>query len=341
MRLFCKHVLIFMELESKGGIFPLAGSGVPSQVVARITEMMSDPTEMIILGSFGAALVLIVVSVLVRGGWMGRVGAEAAVERGSEGSPYGPPAVEAVPPDLPVGRVPVWFYRPADLMGAGFVFLVFCGLFLMSLEVPKDEPLVLNAGTLVVSIGFQIVMAGLVVFFVKKRGSVAEWLGLRWSGWPWVFLIAPGTVGFMWLVFGGLQVSGYVEWMESLGVETVQDTVKLLQESKDPVILGLMAAAAVVVAPVCEEIVFRGYFYGVLKKFAGVWPAVVASAIVFAGAHGSLTAMLPLFIFGGVLVFVYEKTGSIWAPMAVHFCFNGATVAAQMVARIYDIPMPR
>jgi membrane protease YdiL (CAAX protease family) len=224
-------------------------------------------------------------------------------------------------------------------MGAGFVFLVFVGLFLITLTVPEDAAVELNPEVLLVNIGFQFVFAGVVMILALRRAPLAEWLGLRWQAWRWVLLIAPGAVMVMWLIFGGLQYSGYVEWMESLGVETVQDTVKLLQESKDPLVLGLMAAAAVIVAPLCEEIVFRGYLYPVMKRFAGVWPAAICSAMVFGLAHGNLTALLPLFIFGGLLVFIYEKTGSIWAPMAVHFCFNSATVIVQIAARHYDIPL--
>jgi membrane protease YdiL (CAAX protease family) len=179
----------------------------------------------------------------------------------------------------------------------------------------------------------------LVAVLVVSRVGWDQWLGLRWRQWHWVFVIAPGAVFFMWLVFGGLQISGYVKWMESLGVETVQETVQLLQESRDPLILGLMAFAAVIAAPVCEEVVFRGFLYPVMKKFAGAWPAAICSALVFASAHGNLTALLPLFIFGGVLVFVYEKTGSIWAPIAVHFCFNGATVIVQLAAHHFNLPL--
>lgn len=154
-----------------------------------------------------------------------------------------------------------------------------------------------------------------------------------------VLLIAPCAVLAMWAFSAGLEFSGYVKWMESLGVETMQDTVKLLQESKDPLILGLMAFAAVVAAPLCEEIVFRGYFYPVMKHYSGAWPAAICSALVFAAAHGSLTALLPLFVFGLLLVFIYERTGSLWAPVSVHFCFNGATVLVQFAARHFNIPL--
>lgn len=302
---------------------------------------MTDPTELVLTGSYIVALGVFATFALFRFVSSGKSRPAITEESSQSGgnSPYKPPSGLALPPPaLPVGRVPVWFYRPVDLVGAGFVFLVFTGMFLLSQGEPAEN-MVLTPEVLVVNIGFQFVIAGVVVILAMRRIDLNVWLGLRWPSWPWVFLIAPAGVVLMWVVFGGLQISGYVEWMESLGVETVQDTVKLLQESKDPVILGLMAAAAVIVAPLCEEVVFRGYFYPVLKRFSGAWPAAICSAIVFGAAHGQLTALLPLFIFGLLLVFIYEKTGSIWAPIAVHLCFNGATVIIQIAARHFDIPL--
>ena len=302
---------------------------------------MTDPTELVLTGSYVVALGVFATFALFRfvSSGKSRPAITEDPARSDGSSPYEPPGELILPPPaLPVGRVPVWFYRPVDLVGAGFVFLVFTGMFLLSQGVPAEK-LVLTPEVLVVNIGFQFVIAGVVVILAMRRIDLNVWLGLRWPSWPWVFLIAPAGVVLMWVVFGGLQISGYVEWMESLGVETVQDTVRLLQESKDPVILGLMAAAAVIVAPLCEEIVFRGYFYPVLKRFSGAWPAAICSAIVFGAAHGQLTALLPLFIFGLLLVFIYEKTGSIWAPIAVHLCFNSATVIIQIAARHFDIPL--
>jgi hypothetical protein len=67
--------------------------------------------------------------------------------------------------------------------------------------------------------------------------------------------------------------------------------------------------------------------------------ALVCSSLVFAAAHGNLTALLPLFLFGGVLVYLYEKSGSLWLPVAAHFCFNGATVLVQLALRYHAIPL--
>jgi len=289
---------------------------------------MSDPTAIVLSSGFAAALGIFV--------------AAAAIFRPKDAGFANDPADgSACPPNFRqhLGKVPVWFYDHVDLVGAAFVFMVYAGLVLSAVGAEKAPTSEVNPTVLGVNIGFQFVMAGVISVFALRKVHPATWLGLKWREWPCVILIAPCCVLRMWGVFGGLQGSGYLKWMESLGVETVQDTVQLLRDSSDPVILGLMAFAAVVAAPVCEEIVFRGFFYPVLKRFSGAWPSAICSAIVFSGAHGSLTAFLPLFLFGLLLVLVYEKTGSIWAPMSVHFCFNGATVVIQLAMRIYDFPI--
>ncbi len=307
----------------------------------RSNLLMTDPTAMVLIGSFATALSLFVVFALVRGVFGRKSPAVASVDfsRMDEATPHQTPGMGALPPALPVGKVPVWFYKPLDLVGVVFVFGVFGMLSFASLRSSNSVAPAMNPVTLLVGIGLHFLVAGMVAILVVNRVGWVIWLGLRWQAWYWVFVLAPGAVLFMWVVFGGLQISGYMEWMQSLGVETVQDTVKLLQKSEDPLILGLMGLAAVVVAPLCEETVFRGYFYPVMKKFAGVWPAAFCSSLVFASAHGNLTFILPLFVFGGVLVFMYEKTGSIWAPIAVHFCFNSATVLAQLAVRYHAIPL--
>jgi membrane protease YdiL (CAAX protease family) len=121
-------------------------------------------------------------------------------------------------------------------------------------------------------------------------------------------------------------------------VKQVQETVELFQNTTDISVLVLMAFTAVIVAPICEEMVFRGYIYPALSKFTGPWIGWIISALVFSAAHGSMSALVPLFIFGLALVLLYEWTGSIWAPIAVHLLFNGATVAVQLLDRFGYIP---
>ncbi len=245
------------------------------------------------------------------------------------------------PPPLPQGKVAVWHYHAVDLLWMGFIVITYATQSLGSAQL-ADRPteVSISASGLIISMGFQLVMAGMTVVVMAWRVGPTEWLGLRWREWPRVLLIAPLTVVAMWVLNIALLQSGYLKWMESLGVEQVQDSVKLLGETPDPVIFGLMAMAAVVVAPVCEEILFRGYLYGAAKRFAGPWVAGIGSALIFAAAHGSLMPLPPLFILGCLLVLSYEWTGSLWAPIAIHFCFNGATVLLQLAVRFHLIPLP-
>jgi membrane protease YdiL (CAAX protease family) len=320
----------------------LAGLRPPSQGSSEANFNMPDPTEFAITATFMTALGIFSLTAAARK-LLGNPAppAAAAVDPfpTDDGSPYQPPASAALPPELPSGRVPVWLYQPLDLLGIGFIFVLFFGLVMASVRASNKAELVLDVGGMVASIAFLFISAGIVTFFVIARIRPVEWLGLRWPAWRWVFLIAPSAVFSMWMFFGGLQAIGFMEWIESLGVEAVQDSVKLLQTSTDPAVIGLMVFAAVIAAPLCEEIVFRGYLYPAAKKFVGPWAAGACSALVFAAAHGSLAALLPLFVFGCLLVFIYEKTGSLWAPVAVHFCFNGATVLIQMIARYYHLPL--
>jgi membrane protease YdiL (CAAX protease family) len=228
-------------------------------------------------------------------------------------------------------------YRPGDVAVLFILFFLFGGPILAMMgEVAERKPLTSTA--LWMGMLWQIFLAWMVVVLVSFRSRPVEWLGLQWSGWRALFWLCPLSVACMWGGVGLIQYGGYMNWIESMGVEPMQETVKLIRESKDGVLLFCMGSAALLVAPVCEEIVFRGYCYPVLKKYAGARVSLMITSLVFACAHGNLASALPLFLLGGVLVVVYEKTRSIWAPIGVHFCFNAATVIVQVLARWLDIP---
>lgn len=267
--------------------------------------------------------------------------------------PYTPPwTLSAAPlvPGSPSGslanylRVVAWPYRKIDLLFIGLIFLIFAGLTSgsggesstkMSIE-EKFRPEIL-----VTSMFFQFAIMGIACAFMTRRIHQADWLGLRWREWWLAFLIAPATVFFMWISMALLQASGWNGWLEqSLGIESLQESVKLLQQAKDPVVVALMAIAAVVVAPIAEEVVFRGYLYPAAKHFCGPVGGILFSSLVFAAAHGNVVAIAPLFLLAVLLCLIYEFTGSIWANISVHFLFNAATVTIQLLFRYGVLEMP-
>jgi uncharacterized protein len=92
--------------------------------------------------------------------------------------------------------------------------------------------------------------------------------------------------------------------------------------------VALLAVACLVsvVAPVAEEFFFRGFFYGALRNWRGVWPAAVITGLVFGGIHaGSADAefLPPLAFFGFSLCLLRERTGSLYPCIVLH-CANNS-----------------
>ena len=108
---------------------------------------------------------------------------------------------------------------------------------------------------------------------------------------------------------------------------TPQTPVKIFQEAKSPIIHALLAFSAIIIAPLAEELLFRGYVYGVIKRYTDSYFAAAASALLFAIVHLHVGTLLPLFTLGVVLVTAYEITGSLLVPIFIHSLFNAISTA--------------
>ena len=83
--------------------------------------------------------------------------------------------------------------------------------------------------------------------------------------------------------------------------------------------------ASGVLAPICEELFFRGYLMGVFTRY-GRGRAIVSSALLFSLAHGVDMAFLPRALIGALLGAMTMRTGSLFAAMLVHGCYNIAII---------------
>ena len=170
-----------------------------------------------------------------------------------------------------------------------------------------------------------VVLVGIMVVLAENRRTV----GMQF-GFDRVKLSKAVTWGL--LVFGAVMLVEtplleFSTWLldalqmphpEQQAVETLR------QENQLSAIMWFMLQA-VFLAPVIEELFFRGFFLTFLKNYTSTWLAIVLSAGVFAFAHLNLGIVLPLWFLGVVLGVVYEHTGSLVVPMGVHACFNLAT----------------
>jgi membrane protease YdiL (CAAX protease family) len=184
-----------------------------------------------------------------------------------------------------------------------------------------------NLNAVVASLVLYAAIVILVIGFLVFRGiNPVEAFGLRWPGWVrGMFVIVPCamllTLPFVFLA----QVLGY---LISGPDSAPQAIVTFLLESRGWKERTAVAAVAVLAAPVTEELVFRGCIYGVVRKYGGRMAAVIGTSVLFALIHGHVPSLPGLFLLAVGLALVYERTGSLWAPVGFHAAFNAITIVA-------------
>lgn len=94
-----------------------------------------------------------------------------------------------------------------------------------------------------------------------------------------------------------------------------------------------LLAVALVVAPVAEELFFRGLLLGALCRYTGRgWVSIVVSAVAFGCVHGQPQDILPLVTMGVLLGYLRLRGGTLWPCMVLHALFNARTMTFAILA---------
>lgn len=234
------------------------------------------------------------------------------------------------------------YWRPWSLGDCRPVLLVLAGSFLLSLVIQSG--LARATGTLEGAPASYLVVLQSVFF--HWAGLLTLLLLLRRRRLPWrsAFGLAPATLvrdafrgllvlaGTMPVLIGAAVLYNLV--LQLLGFQpTLQDVAFIISDETSPWLRAYFVLLAVVLAPVFEEILFRGMLLPALAKRFGAAASVVAISLIFAGIHGHVPSVVPLFILSVSLCLAYIGTGSLVASMAMHAVFNGVTVALLLAVR--------
>lgn len=181
-------------------------------------------------------------------------------------------------------------------------------------------------GTVAQTVMLDLVLVTLVVGYLRvvREFDPAELFGLRRMRPAQAFLKAVKwmvpTFFIVWAVAAGASYILDGVWPD-LGP---QAAVKILENSHNPLVQVAMALTAAVVAPLSEEIIFRGMIFGVLKRYTDTSFAGLLSALLFAAIHLHVGYFLPLFALGLLFVAAYEATGCLLVSIFMHALFNGS-----------------
>jgi uncharacterized protein len=193
----------------------------------------------------------------------------------------------------------------------------------------------------------------LFVAFAQLLASLALAVGVRMAGGAGFAIMLAAVLLASWILIGGVDRRPMGAVGFPLDREAVRDSVTgtavggvllasaavvlavagmarwVADEGSVPEYVGVLASTLVffAVAAAWEEALFRGYAFQALVQGIGVWPAVLASSVLFAVAHGNNPNVAPLgianiFLAGVMLAVAYLRTRSLWFATGVHLGWN-------------------
>jgi uncharacterized protein len=208
--------------------------------------------------------------------------------------------------------------------GAAFVFCaLIAGVVLVVVFGPHPEIAKDSAKAALLGIPIQVAMyaltVGFMAFYVREKYHVGLLGAVRWNmpvrklAW---FALAGGSA----LAFASAMAEGLLHrWIpKSLPID---------QFFSNPKSAYVMAVFGVLVAPLVEELFFRGFLYPALARRLGEMWGIGLTAALFAALHGSQLALawaplLVLFLVGTVLTLIRARTNSLATCVLVHAGYN-------------------
>lgn len=217
-----------------------------------------------------------------------------------------------------------------------FLTSLYVGLLFVSVAhrlVPMAEGIATSGQMVISGLSFQGAALVLIGRFLREHGSSwGQGFGLgnaRWRAVGVGLLTALAVLPVAWLI----QLAT-MAWLAHLKMEAdVQTAVQVLRSAPTWVARLPMGIVAVVLAPPAEEALFRGVLYPAIKQAGFPRLAWWGSAVLFAAIHWNLPSFLPLVLLALVLVWLYEKTGNLLAPITAHALFNALNFVA---LQVYD-----
>ncbi|MFZ3172099.1 MAG: type II CAAX endopeptidase family protein [Carboxydocellales bacterium] len=170
-----------------------------------------------------------------------------------------------------------------------------------------------------------MVLVSLVITFLKIRGGNWQHLGLRKiPTWRGVALAIVAGLGIAFLMTGISWLIQLLPWPVSQ--QAAYEAINRVSSWQE--FLPLWFAVGFL-APLSEEVFFRGYTLPLFRNYLGQQNGAILAALFFGALHFDAWRMLPLAVAGWILNQLYTRTGSLWTTIIAHGVWN-ATLALQL-----------
>lgn len=216
-------------------------------------------------------------------------------------------------------------YDPLIGIGILIASLVFVALLLGALVAAFDfGDTQQDFAAALVTIGFEGLFAGSVLLLARRRRINLAALGFRRPDrWGPLGIAVAGTYATLFvynLVVVLLNEIGVdtsvIEGGNEIPIDEGLDTVPLIA------LLAIFGVAVVAVAPLAEEIFFRGLIFRALDGVWAGWAAIAVSGLAFGVFHLNLPVLVPFSVIGMLFAWAFKASGSLWVTIIAHFIIN-------------------
>lgn len=144
-----------------------------------------------------------------------------------------------------------------------------------------------------------------------------------------------GAVGYLAIIpplIGSLMAIAFVIHVTKYVPER-QPVVELFLKERGAAFLTYTTLFAAIAGPVVEELFFRGFMYGALRKYIGIFWATMVTAVLFSALHTNVVGFFPIMILGIALAYIYEKTGTLVSSITLHTIHNLTMVSFVLLVK--------
>ena len=216
------------------------------------------------------------------------------------------------------------FYLLMMLAGIPFFLRIVKQIFGLDLVETFGQNTILLSLSLVVNI-----LTCLYIFNIVRIGYSMSVVSLGLTIRNWKSDVKTGMKHYL-IVLPVIIASGFVVdfALRAFGIEPEQQDIINNVLSEDSLgVLAFMVFFGMLAAPIVEELIFRGFLQSAVRITCGKMQTVLTSGFIFALIHWNAHVFLQIFVLGLLLAYLFEKTGSLVAPITVHICHNTVTLA--------------
>lgn len=215
--------------------------------------------------------------------------------------------------------LPIWVFVGFMLAQAIVIgFLAMLQAFGVSFAAVNPTLLNTAGDAIIYALAILIVLG--VPWLVKKHRTTRQEIGLhRLPTWLDILWAPAGAV--VYIILTTLITSLATVALPFVNYNQAQETG--FSQIATQLEYALAFISLVVVAPISEEILFRGYLFGKLRKYLPVWGSVLVTSLLFAIVHFQWNVGLDVFALSIILCLLRVVSGSLWPSILLHMLKNG------------------